>query len=227
MLLTHIYTFPFPLFNSLSLLFENKFSLSWLFFYLTSSSTSHLLNPLTFSSPQLITLLFHLPLSLSHLLNSLTSSSHQLITSHFHLPLSHSHLLNSLTSSSPKLIAPPISYLNPMLRFFFSLHVVPIILLLFESQKCFFPFGFWLALPGFMLLFFYLVFLFCSIFLFFGFWCSLFRWFYNFVVSKFFSSNVLIVVLTSFFFLFILMLHNIRLIKLDIFSMHHTSLRLV
>ena len=149
MLLTHIYTFPFPLFNSLSLLFKNKFSLLWLFFYLTSSSTSHPSHPLTFSSPQLITLLFHLPLSLSHLLNSLTSSSHQLITSPFHLPLSHSHLLNSLTSSSPKLIAPPISYLNPMLRFFFSLHVVPIILLLFESQKCFFPFWFLIGFAGF------------------------------------------------------------------------------
>ena len=61
-----------------------------------------------------------------------------------------------------------------------------------------FPFGFSLALPGFMLLFIYLVFLFCLIFLFFGFWCFLFRWFYNFVVPKLFSSNVLIVVLTSF-----------------------------
>jgi hypothetical protein len=49
-----------------------------------------------------------------------------------------------------------------------------------------------------MLLFIYLVFLFYSIFLFFGFWCSLFHWFYNFVVPKPFSSNVLIVVLTSF-----------------------------
>jgi hypothetical protein len=80
-----------------------------------------------------------------------------------------------------------------------------------------------------MLLFIYLFgfFLFCLIFLFFGFWCSLFRWFYNFVVPKLFSSNVLIVVLTSFVFLFILMLYNIRLIRLDIFFVHHTSLRLV
>ena len=173
MLLTHIYTFPFPLFNSLSLLFKNKFSLSWLFFYLTSSSTSHLLNPLTFSSPQLITLLFHLPLSLFDLLNSLTSSSHQLITSPFHLPLSHSHLLNSLTSSSPQLIAAPISYLNPMLRFFFSLHMVPSIVVC-VSRCVFFPFGFWLALPSFMLLFIYIWFLYSaqySYFLAFGVLC--------------------------------------------------------
>jgi hypothetical protein len=78
-----------------------------------------------------------------------------------------------------------------------------------------------------MLLFIYLVFLCYSIFLFFGFWCSLFRWFYNFVVPKLFSSNVLIVVLTLFVFLLILMLYNIRLIRLDIFPVHHTGLRLV
>jgi hypothetical protein len=78
-----------------------------------------------------------------------------------------------------------------------------------------------------MFLFIYLVFLLCSIFLFFGFWCSLFRWFYNFVVPKLFSSNVLIVVLTLFVFLFILMLYNIRLIKLDIFPVHRTGLRLI
>jgi hypothetical protein len=59
---------PSPsLYLILSLLFKNKFSLSWLFLYLTSSSTSHLLNSLTFSSPQLITSHFHLPLSLSPL----------------------------------------------------------------------------------------------------------------------------------------------------------------
>ena len=86
-----------------------------------------LINYLTFSSTSL---------SLSHLLNSLTSSSSQLITSPFHIPLSHSHLLNSLIYSSLQLIAPLISYLNPMLRFFVSLHVVPIVLLLFESQRC-------------------------------------------------------------------------------------------
>ena len=77
--------------------------------------------------------------------------------------------------------------------------------------------------------FIYLVFLFCLIFLFFifGFWCSLFHWFYNFVVPKLFSSNVLIVVLTLFVFLFILMLYNIRLIRLDIFLMHRTGLQLI
>jgi hypothetical protein len=78
-----------------------------------------------------------------------------------------------------------------------------------------------------MLLFIYLVFLLCSIFIFFGFWCSLFRWFYNFVVSKLFSSNVLIVVLTLFVFLIILMLYNIRLIRLDIFLIHHMGLQLI
>jgi hypothetical protein len=76
----------------------------------------------------------HLPLSSSHLLNSLTSSSLQLITLPFHLPFSRSHFLNSLTSSSLQLIAHPISYLNPMLRFFFiNLSMVPMVLLLFES----------------------------------------------------------------------------------------------
>jgi hypothetical protein len=72
---------------------------------------------------------------------SLTSSSPQLIISHFHLLLSPSHLLNFLTSSSPQLIVLRISYLNPVLGFFFSLLVVPIILLLFKSQRCvLFPF---------------------------------------------------------------------------------------
>ena len=73
---------------------------------------------------------------LPHLLNSLTSSSPQLITSSFHQPFSPSHLLNYLNSSSPQLIAPPISYLNPVLGFFFSLSMVPMVLLLFESQRC-------------------------------------------------------------------------------------------
>ena len=82
----------------------------------------------------------------------------------------------------------------------------------------------WLSQVSCFYLFIYLVFLFCSIFLFFGFWCSLFRWFYNFVVPKLFSSNVLILVLTSFVFLFILMLYNIRLIRLDIFPVHCTDL---
>ena len=107
MLLLHTSTVPFPLFNSLSH---------------GCSSISHL----------------HLPLSHSHshLLNSLTYSSPQLITSYFHLSLSPSHLLNSLASSSLQLIAPLIFYLNPMLRFFFSLCVVSMVLLLFKSQRC-------------------------------------------------------------------------------------------
>ena len=116
MLLPHTSTFPFPLFNSLSHFYSKRISLCH-----GCSSTSPL----------------HLPLSPSHLLNSLTASSPQLIISPFHLPLSPSHLLNSLTSSSFQLIAPPIFYLNPMLIFFFfSLCVVPMILLLFESQRC-------------------------------------------------------------------------------------------
>ena len=112
LLLSHISTFPFPLFNSLSHFYSkiNSFSHG-------CSSTSHLLNSLTFSSPQLI-------------------------TSHFHLSISLSHLLNSLTSSSLQLIAPQISYLNPMLGFFFfCLPVVLMFLLLFKSQRCvLFPF---------------------------------------------------------------------------------------
>ena len=98
-----------------------------------------------------------------------------------------------------------------------------------------FPFGFLLALPGFILLFIYLfgfsimlnIYIYIYIYIYFGFWCSLFYWFYNFVVPKLFSSNVLIVVLTSFVFLFILMLYNIKLIRLDIFLVYLTGLRLV
>ena len=94
--------------------------------------------------------------------------------------------------------------------------MVPVILLLFESQGVFFPLWFLIGFAGFhAFIYLYLVFLFCSIFLFFGFWCSLLHSFYNFVVPKLFSSNVLIVVLTSFVFLFILMFYNIRLIRLD------------
>ena len=116
-----------------------------------------------------------------------------------------------------------------MLRFFFSLHVVPIVLLLFEFQRCVLSplVSDWLCQISCFYLFIYLVFLLSSIFLFFGFWCSLFRWFYNFVIHKLFLSNVLIVVLTSFVFLFILMLYNIKLIRLDIFPVHRMSLRLV
>jgi hypothetical protein len=97
---------------------------------------------------------------------------------------------------------------------------------LFESQRCIFSplVSDWLCWVSCFYLF---IFLFCSIFLFFGFLCSSFRWFYNFVVLKFFSSNILIVVLTSFVFLFILMLYNIKLIRLDIFLVHRMSLWLV
>ena len=92
----------------------------------------------------------------------------------------------------------------------------------------FFPLWFLIGFAEFhAFIYLYLVSLFCSIFLFFGFWCSLLPWLYNFVVPKLFSSNVLIVVLTSFVFLFILMLYNIRLIRLDIFPVHRTGLRLV
>ena len=56
-------------------------------------------------------------LSHSHLLNSLTFSSPQLIISPFHLPLTPS-LLELPTSSSPQLIAPLISYLNLVVGFF-------------------------------------------------------------------------------------------------------------
>ena len=98
--LPHTSTFPFSLFNSLSNFYLKKKIISH-----GSSSTSPL----------------HLPLSSSHLLNSLTFSSLQLIILPFHLPFSHFHFLNSLTSLSLQLIAHPISYLNPMLGFFFFL----------------------------------------------------------------------------------------------------------
>jgi hypothetical protein len=95
----------------------------------------------------------HLPLSPSHLLNSLISSSPQLITSHFHLSLSPSHPLNSLTFSSPQLITPPISSLNPVLRFF----LVSLWSLWFycclNLKSAFFPLWFLIDLTGFMLLF--------------------------------------------------------------------------
>ena len=110
-------TFPFPLFNSLSHFYsKNKFSLSWVFLYLTSSSTSISLSPLELSDLFIFSI------------NYLTFSSTY---------LSPSHLLNSLTSSSLQLIAPPISYLNLVLGFFFlSLPVIPMVLLLFKSQRC-------------------------------------------------------------------------------------------
>jgi hypothetical protein len=189
-----------------------------LFLYLTSSSTSHLLNFLTFSFPQLITSPFHLSLSLSPLkLSDLFISSINYLTfSSTSLSLSSLELLDLFIS--------PINC-NPNFLFksyaeiFFSLHVIPIVLLLFESQRCVLSplVSDWHCRISCFYLFIYLVFLLCSIFLFFGFWCSLFCWFYNFVVPKLFSSNVLIVVLTLFIFLFILMLYNIRL---DIFPVH-------
>ena len=151
-------------------------------------------------------------------INYLTFSSTSLSLSHFELP----DLFISPINYTPNFL------FKSYVWFFFSLHVVHTVLLfVWVSKVHFFPFGFWLALLGFMLLFIYLfIFLFCSIFLF-GLLCSLFCWFYNFLVLKFFSSNILIVVLTSFVFLFILMLYNIKLIRLDIFLVHRMSLRLV
>ena len=106
MLLLYTSTFPFPLFNSLTLLLKKKKnSLSWLFLYL---SPLELLDPFISS------------------INYLTFSSTSLSLSPLELP----------TSSSLQLIAPPISYLNPTVRFFFSLLVLPMVLLLFESQRC-------------------------------------------------------------------------------------------
>ena len=54
------------------------------------------------------------------------------------VPLPHLFIYLSLplTSLSPQLIAPPISYLNLVVGFFFSLPVLPMVLLLFESQGC-------------------------------------------------------------------------------------------
>ena len=108
--------------------------------------------------------------------------------------------------------------------------MVPIVLLLFESQRCILSplVSDWFCWISCFYLF---IWFFCSAqyfyFYFFGFWCPLFFWFYNFVVLKLFSSNVLIVVLTLFVFLFILMLYNIRLIRLHIFLVHRTGLRLI
>ena len=115
MQLPHTSTFPFPLFNSLTLLFKKKKN----FPSHGCSSTSHLHLPLSLS-----------PLKLSDLfissINYLTFSSTSLSLSPLELP----------TSSSPQLIASSISYLNPMVRFFFSLPVLPMVLLLFESKRC-------------------------------------------------------------------------------------------
>jgi hypothetical protein len=195
-MLLHTSTFPFPLFNFLSLLFKKQFSLLWLFLYLLSSSTSLSLSPLELLD------LFISPI------NYLTFSSTFLSLSSLKLP--------DLFIS--QLIAPRIFYLNLVLRFFFSLHVVPMVLLLFESQRCvLFPLiSDWFCQVSCFYLFLYLVF---SVLLNFFFWCSLFSWFYNFVVPKFFSRNVLIVVLTLFVFCcqYKQMLYNIIL---DIFPVY-------
>ena len=177
LLLPHTSTFPFPLFNFLSHFYSKNNSLSY-----GSSSTSPL----------------HLPLSLSplELLDLFISPINYLTFSSTSLSLSPVELPDIFIS---QLIAPPISYLNPMLRFFFSLRVVPMVLLLFEFQRCvLFPLiSDWFCRVSCFYLFLYLVFLICSNFFF---WGSLFSWFYNFVVPKFFLRHVLIVVLTSFIF---------------------------
>ena len=119
---------------------------------------------------------------------SLTFSSAQLITSHFHLSLSLSPLelldllissINYLTFSStslslsplelPYLFIPPI---NCTLNFLFKSYVlVPIILLLFESQRCILSplVSDWLCRVLCFYLFLYLIFLFYSIFFFLAF----------------------------------------------------------
>ena len=180
--------------------------------------------------------------SINYLTISSTSLSLSLSLSPLELPNLFISSINYLTFSStslslsplelPDLFISPINYTPNFLfksyaRIFFSLPVVPIVLLLFESQRYILStlVSDWLCQVSCFYLFFYLVFLFCSIFLFFGFWCSLFRWFYNFVVPKFFSSNVLIVVLTSFVFLFILMLSNIVLLIIFIFGLWCSLLR--
>ena len=106
-------TFPFSLFNSLTLLLKKNFSLmvvplAHLLIYLSLPFTSWTPWP------------FHL------LNNHLTFSSTSLSLSPLELP----------TSSSPQLVAHLISYLNHVVWFFFSLLVLPMVLLLFESQRC-------------------------------------------------------------------------------------------
>ena len=113
LLFRHTSTFPFSLFNSLTLLFKKKFSLM-------TVSLPHLFIYLS------LPLISWTPWPLHLLNNYLTFSSTSLSLSPLELP----------TSLSPQLIASPISYLNPMVRFFFSLPVLPMVLLLFESQRC-------------------------------------------------------------------------------------------
>ena len=179
-----------------------------LFIYLSPLELPNLfissINYLTFSSLSLSLS----PLELSNLfissINYLTFSSTSFSLSPLELP----DLFISTINCTPNFLFKSYAKI-----FFFSLHVIPIVLLLFKSQRCvLYPLvSDWLCRISCFYLFIYFVFLLCSIFLFFGFWCSLFHWFYNFVVPKLFSSNVPIVILTLFVFLFILMLYNIKL----------------
>ena len=132
--------------------------------YLTFSSTSLSLSPLELSD-----------LFISSI-NYLTFSSTSLSLS----PLELSDLFISPINCTPNFLFK--SYIG----IFFSLHVVPMVLLLFESQWCVLSplVSYWFCRVSCFYLFIYLVFHFYSIFLFFGFWCSLFHWFYNFVVLK-------------------------------------------
>ena len=114
LLLPHIFTFPFPLFNSLSHFYSKKTKISFI-----AVPVSHLLTYLSLSS-------LELPDLFISSINYLTFSSTSLSLSPLELP----------NSSSPQLIAPPISQLTLVVRFFFSLPVVLIFLLLFKSQRC-------------------------------------------------------------------------------------------
>ena len=145
LLLPYTSTFSFPLFKFLSLLFKKQFFLLWFFFYLTSSSTSLSLSPFELLD------LFISPI------NYLTFSSTSL----------------SLTSWTPWPLHLPINCTPNFLfkscaEIFFSLRVVPMVLLLFESQRCvLFPLSSdWFCRVSCFYLFLYLVFLFCSIFYF-------------------------------------------------------------
>jgi hypothetical protein len=111
-------------------------------------------------------------------LELLTSSSPQLITSHFHLPLSPTHLLNSLISLSPQLIAPLISYLNPVLGFFFVVSLWSLWFYCCLSLKgAFFPLWFLIGFAGFHVFIYFFIWFLCNaqffFFFFFGFWLSI------------------------------------------------------
>ena len=203
LLLPHTFTFPFPLFNFLSHFYSKNSFLSY-----GSSSTSPLHLPLSLSPLELLDL-FISPI------NYLTFSSTSLSFSPLELP----DLFISPINCTPN------SFLNPMLRFFL---VSPGFLWFYcclSLKGAFFSLWFLIGFAGFHAFIYFFIWFFCSA-QFFIFWCSLFSWFYNFVVPKFFSRNVLIVVLTSFVFCcqYKWMLYNIIL---DIFPVHHTGLRLV